>query len=173
MIDAGYGVVGIDCYWQGELLPQGVDPTKGRLVENGREAAGYTFGYNDCVFVRRVHDVLNAVVGLSQDPLVKVDLIALDGLSPVGAAARALAGAAVQRTALDTRGFRFANVADLRDVNFSPEGKYGDLPALIALDRNPLWLGGETDFDSGSTAPISGQRGAQCTARPAIIRSIG
>ena len=83
MLDAGFGIVGIDCFWQGQLLPKGADSTKGRLVENGREAAGYTFGYNDCTFVRRVHDVLNAVAGFAQDPLVKVDLLALDGVAPV------------------------------------------------------------------------------------------
>ncbi len=148
-LDAGYGVVGVDCYWQGELLPPGADAAKGRLVENGREAAGYTFGYNNAIFVCRVHDVLNAIAGLAHQPSTKVDLLALDALAPVGAAARALAGTAVQRAAIDTNGFRFAKVTDLRDVNFLPGGaKYGDVPALIALGSpNPLWLGSEMNFD--------------------------
>ncbi len=142
---AGFGVIGLDLFWQGGSLPRGADRNLARLVENKREAAGYTFGYNDPTFVRRVHDVLNVVSELSTNPDVKIDLLAVDGLGQIAVAVRALAGSAVSRAAIDTQGFRFATITDLRDVNFLPGGaKYGDLPAMLAIAaRSPLWLRGE------------------------------
>lgn len=146
LVAKGYRVVGIDCYWQGDLLPADQDPTKARLVENGREAAGYTFGYNHCAFVRQVHDGLNAVSYLSaQDS--SVDIYAADSMSTVAVAVRALVGSHLRKAAIDTRGFRFAHVKHLRDLRFLPGSvKYGDLPALIALGApHDLWLAGEND----------------------------
>ena len=61
------------------------------------------------------------------------------------AAARAQAGSAVDRAALDTRGFRFAKINALDDPNYLPGVlKYGDLPALVSLSApHPVWLAGE------------------------------
>jgi hypothetical protein len=147
---AGLTVVAIDCYWQGDLLPSGADPARCRLVENGRGAAGYTFGYNDCAFVRQVHDVLNVVAGLDPHDQETIHLLATDGMGPVGAAARAMAGKRIDRAAIDTQGFRFAQVEDLRDVRFLPGGaKFGDLPGLIAMGSpNPVWIAGEPPQDN-------------------------
>lgn len=48
---------------------------------------------------------------------------------------------------IDTRGFRFGSIRDIRDVNFLPGGaKYGDLPGIIALGApRKLLLAGEGD----------------------------
>lgn len=48
---------------------------------------------------------------------------------------------------IDTRGFRFGKIPDIRDVNFLPGGaKYGDLPGIIALGTpGKLLLAGEGD----------------------------
>ena len=64
---------------------------------------------------------------------------------PIVAAARALAGEAIDRAAVDTNGFRFGKVLDYRDPMFLPGGaKYLDVPGMIALNApHPLWLAGE------------------------------
>lgn len=48
---------------------------------------------------------------------------------------------------IDTRGFRFGKILDIRDVNFLHGGaKYGDLPGIIALGTpGKLLLAGEGD----------------------------
>jgi len=111
--------------------------------------AGYTFGYNPPVFSARVHDVLKAVAFARQlaKPEPRVWLFGLDGAGHWVAAARAQAGDVVERAAIDTAGFRFADVAACDDPDFLPGGaKYLDLPGIIALSApHPVWLLGETE----------------------------
>ena len=72
-------------------------------------------------------------------------------ITPVGtittpvAAAASQAGSAIHGIAVDTGGFRFANLTSYRDPNFLPGAvKYGDLPGLLSLCApRPLWLAGE------------------------------
>ena len=134
------------CYAHGEPIKQT------RVVENPREFAGYTHGYNHALFAQRTHDVLtlvsflrNTKVGSHQSP--KTVCLAAFGpqTGPIAVAARALAGEAVDRAAVDTHGFRFGKVLDYRDPMFLPGGsKYLDLPGLISLSApHPLWLKGE------------------------------
>ncbi len=74
-----------------------------------------------------------------------VGLLALRGTAPWAAAALAQAPGAVDRAAIDTAGFRFANIRSLWDVNLLPGVvKYGDLPGLLSLAApSRLWLAGE------------------------------
>ena len=76
-------------------------------------------------------------------------------MGPIVAAARAQLGTALNRAVIDTGGFRFGNVTDLRDVNFVPGGaKYGDLPGMLALGApGAVFLAGE-----GSEGPEILQR---------------
>ncbi|MFO0901484.1 MAG: acetylxylan esterase [Pirellulales bacterium] len=136
MLANGASVVGVDLLYQGEFLADGKPLEKTPRVKNTREFAGYTFGFNSTVFARRVHDVLNvlAFVHGHKDKPQRVDLVGLEGAGPIAAAARAVAADSVQTLAVDTQGFRFAQVDDLHDPNFQPGGaKYGDVPALLAL----------------------------------------
>jgi dienelactone hydrolase len=152
LLDAGVAVTGVDLLYQGEFLSDGQPLTKTRRVKNPRESAAYTFGYNPTVFAQRVQDILS-VVKLSRTteaPPEVVCLVGLEGAGPWVAAARALAGAAVDRAVIDTQGFRFGQITDLHDPNFLPGGaKYFDLPGMIALNApGRLFLAGE-----GSAAP--------------------
>jgi dienelactone hydrolase len=160
LLDAGVEVVGIDLLFQGEFLADGKPITQTRRVENKRESAAYTFGYNHTLFAQRVHDILSAVkyikhrqdetpaaAGASSSPR-KRGCLALVGLKGAGhwvAAAKAQAGGAIDLAAIDTAGFRFGKILDIRDVDFLPGGaKYGDLPGIIALHApQKLWLAGE------------------------------
>jgi hypothetical protein len=146
LVKAGAAVLGVD------LLLQGGEHVKQTaVVKNPREFAGYTHGYNHALFAQRTHDVLsiisflrNAKVGSQPNPKT----IAIAGwgqTGPIVAAARALAGEAVDRAAVDTNGFRFGKVLDYRSPMFLPGGaKYLDLPGIIALNApHALWIAGE------------------------------
>ena len=152
LLDAGTAVISADLLYQGEFLADGQPLTEARVVENPREFAGYTFGYNHPLFAQRVHDILTLVSFLRDSEFQPgpVDLLGIEGAGPWVAAAWALAGDAVDSAAVDTGGFRFVDLTSYRDVNFLPGAvKYGDVPGLVALAApQPLWLAGE-----GGTVP--------------------
>jgi len=116
-------------------------------VENPREFAGFTYGYNAPLFSKRVHDILTLVSFVTHDEHApsEVALVGVDGAGPLVAAARAQAGAMVTQAFVDTRGFRFAGLTSFRDPNFLPGAvKYGDLPGMLSLSApHTLWVAGE------------------------------
>ncbi|MDP1590935.1 MAG: hypothetical protein Q8M07_24480, partial [Prosthecobacter sp.] len=147
LVAGGAAVLGVD------LLFQGGEPIKQtRVVANPREFAGYTHGYNHALFAQRTHDVLSLVTFLrntkvGSHPSPKSVCLAAFGpqTGPIAVAARALAGEAVDRAAVDTHGFRFGQVLDYRDPMFLPGGaKYLDLPGMLSLQGpQPRWVRGE------------------------------
>jgi hypothetical protein len=171
LVDAGTSVVSADLFLQGEFL-SGVDAVdQQRVVKNPREFAGFTFGYNNPLFVQRVHDVLTLIAfvkGHDHEPK-EVNLIGTGGAGPIVAAARAIAGKAVNKAAVDTAGFRFENLGSFRDVNFVPGAvKYGDLPGLLSLSAPyPLWIGGEI------SVPAIVKQTYQSAGQPEQLQSAG
>ncbi len=149
LVSAGATVIGVDLLYQGEFLADGQPLTRTPRVKNPREAGAFTFGYNDALFVQRVHDVLSVVKYVkSQERLSRrLTVVGLAGAGPWVAAARAQSGGAIDQAVIDTGGFRFGRVLDLQDPNFLPGGaKYGDVPALLALGApGRLWVAGETE----------------------------
>lgn len=147
LLNRGVTVIGADLLFQGEFLVVGQPVTLSRKVKNPREAAAYTFGYNRPLFAQRVHDLLSVIQAARTQMagLKRLDLVGYNGAGAWVAAAKAQAGEAATCVAVDTGGFRFANVADIYDMNFLPGGaKYGDLPGLLALGApSKLWLAGE------------------------------
>jgi len=146
LLEAGASVVGVDLLYQGEFLASGKPLSRQRWLEGEEAFAGWTYCYNLPVAARRAHDIL-AVIQMCQreSPSTALDLV---GLGPAGvwaALALAQSGAAVDRAAIDTQGFRFASLSDVYDINFLPGAvKYGDLPGLLALAApTRLWLAGE------------------------------
>jgi hypothetical protein len=171
LVDAGTSVVSADLFLQGEFL-SGVDAVdQQRVVKNPREFAGFTFGYNNPLFVQRVHDVLTLIAFVSGDDHEpkEVNLIGTGGAGPIVAAARAIAGKAVNKAAVDTAGFRFENLGSFRDVNFVPGAvKYGDLPGLLSLSAPyPLWIGGEI------SVPAIVKQTYQSAGQPEQLQSAG
>jgi dienelactone hydrolase len=150
LLASGHTVVSVDLLFQGDFLKDGQPVRQTRKVENTREFAGYTQGYNSTLFARRAHDVMTVVTfvdnytnhGRRNEVL---NVVALDGTGPIAAAARASAGTAINRLAIDTAGFRFAKLLDYRSPGFIPGGaKYGDVPGLIALNApHATWVTGE------------------------------
>ncbi len=151
LVNAGATVVSADLLFQGEFLKDGQPVKQTRLVENKREFAGYTAGYNHSLFAQRTHDVLSLVKYLrtaqegSHPKPSSVEVVGFGSTGPIVAAARALAGEAISRAAIDTNGFRFGKLLDYRDPQFLPGGaKYLDVPGLLALGApHSLWLAGE------------------------------
>lgn len=136
LVDGGAAVAGVDLLYQGEFLVDGKPLASARRVKGDREFAGFTYGYNRTLFAQRVRDVLT-VVSFAKHHDEKPNRIMLMGEKGAGhwvAAAAAQAGSAVQKTAVDTGGFRFASLKSFDDTDFLPGAvKYGDLPALLAL----------------------------------------
>jgi len=147
LLSRGVTVIGADLLFQGEFLTDDQPVTRARKVSNPREAAAYTFGYNYTLFAQRVHDLLSVIQYARNHirGLERLDLVGQSGASPWAAAAKAQAGSAIQRLAVDTGGFRFAQVTDIQDISFLPGGaKYGDLPGMLALGApGKLRLAGE------------------------------
>jgi len=136
LVDAGATVLAIDALFQGEFLADNNPLTESRKVKNPRQAAAYTFGYNAPLFAQRVHDALSAIRYVIREPSVKapVNLVAFGTAGPIAAAARALAGNAIDCAVIDASGFQFADVTSISDPNFLPgAGKYGDVAGLVAL----------------------------------------
>lgn len=148
LVDEGYSVVAADLFGQGEFTSDGTALTANPLVKNPRPFAGYTLGYNDTVFARRVHDVLKVVKwvhAVDKNPTA-VHAIAIEGAGPVLAVAGIVTQEKLSRVAVDTQGFRFADLADWKHASFLPGAiKYGDIPTALALaSSQSLWIGGET-----------------------------
>jgi dienelactone hydrolase len=146
LVRRGSRVIGADLLEQGEFRPDGQPLRQTRRVNNPRESAAYTFGYNYTLFARRVQDVLT-LIRLAQTHGETVTLFGTAGGGRWAGAALAVAEGAVDAAVIDTEGFRFAHVDDLRDPDFLPGGaKYGDLPGMIAtgLPRR-LTLRGEAE----------------------------
>ena len=83
----------------------------------------------------------------SQPAVKKVSLAGFGKMGAVAAAARAVAGNAISKAAIDTGAFRFGQLLDYRDPMFLPGGsKYLDVPGLLCVaSAQPLWVAGETD----------------------------
>ena len=159
LLAAGTAVVGVDLYGQGEFCADGKPMGKNRMrMKQGKSGekfldfAGYTYGYNHSLFAQRVHDVLTTVAFLrSCEGAERVDVIGLNGAGHWVAAARAQAGAAIDRAVVDTARFRFGSLKHFDDGDFLPGGaKYFDLPGILALSAPlPLWLA-----DGDNTPPV-------------------
>lgn len=136
LVKAGFAVASVDLYLTGEFTDDGKPVSQMPIVNNPREFAGYTLGYNHPLFAQRVHDILTLISATKYHEQMpeQVHVVGTNGAGIFAAAACALAGSAVTSVAVDTQGFRFATITDIRDVNLLPGAvKYGDVPAMLAL----------------------------------------
>jgi hypothetical protein len=114
-------------------------------VKNPRESAAYTHGYNLSTVAVNAQHLLQEIAKVRATG-ARVALVALNPHdAAVTAAAAAVVGPWVDALIIETSGFRFQNVRDIRDPMFFPSGaKYGDLPGLLALGApRKLFLIGE------------------------------
>jgi len=170
LVNAGYAVVGMDLTGQGEFTTNRVTLSENRLVANPRTYAGYSYTYNNTLFVQRVHDLLTMTAWVNGDEHGPDALhaVGVNGGAPLLAAARVIAGDQLDNVAVVTEGFRFQTVNRWQDSQFVPGGvKYGDLPGLLSLSApHPLWVGNESEmplvlgaYKSSDAVSFDGQSG--------------
>ena len=166
LVAEGYGVVSADLFAQGEFRRSGDLPVnKNRVVANPREFAGYTYTYNHSLFAQRTHDVLSVIEWLRTDErgLKQTILVGVNGMGPIAAAAGAVSGNAVDGLAIDSAAFRFTQINDYRDANFiTGIVKYGDVPALLALNapKKMLVMGDDREKAAVANAAYGASGGA-------------
>ncbi len=142
LLREGVSVCGIDLFLQGEFRKDGKTLTETRRVKNPREAACYTLGYNRPLFAQRVRDILSAIKMIQNDKhgARKIDLVGLKGAGHWAAAANFAAGRALDRVAIESAGFKFIKVNDIRHPDLMPGAtKYGDIDALLSLAARKSW----------------------------------
>ena len=136
LVASGFAVGAVDLYLTGDFTDDGRPIAEHPRVNNKREFAGYTLGYNHPLFSQRVHDLLTLIsstVFHERQP-EQVHLIGLNGAAPHAICAAAMARDKLASLAVDTQGFRFAGITQIRDVNLLPGAvKYGDLPSMLTL----------------------------------------
>jgi hypothetical protein len=127
-LEKGAGIMAADVFQTGELVGDKPFPVNTQF-------AGFTYGYNRPVFAQRAHDILTAIRFADMHPARKtVRVVGWEQAGPWVAAARALAGDTVQRTAVDMNQFRFENVKTVDDEMMLPGAvKFGGVPAFLAL----------------------------------------
>jgi hypothetical protein len=167
LLDRDYVVIGADLLGQGEFTVDGRPITRVVIEDKNYDAndrwckyLGFTYGFNPPLFSQRVRDILT-LVAFARGKMVgaeQVDVVGLRGSGHWVAAARAIAGKAIDRAVINTAGFRFANLACTDDPDFLPGAvKYDDLPGILALSApNPSWIVGESG--SSMSLPLAAYR---------------
>jgi Acetyl xylan esterase (AXE1) len=136
---AGRRVITADLFGQGESADG--EPDAQRMWyqpgsdEGWQRFSGYTFGYNHCLFVKRVHDILTLVKFAQGESAGEIELVGFGEVAgPLVLAARSQAGDAIEETRVKLNGFRFENVTRHNHPMFVPGAvKYLDVDGLIAL----------------------------------------
>ena len=150
LLEAGSGGGRRRFAYQGEFLADGKPLEQARRVDNPREFAGYTLGYNP----RCSPSACTTCFRLFRICRTYGDDIAASRLARLrcrrGPGRRPLAhrpATAIGRAAIDTGGFRFAKLRSTRDVNFLPGAvKYGDLPGHARAGRTGRVVAGRRRF---------------------------
>ncbi len=147
LLEAGISVIGVDLLYQGEFLADEQPMERQRWLPNEEGYAGWTYCYNLLVFSHRVHDALAVIEWLKHKRSAsrEIDIVGLNGVGHIAVAAVALVKGSIARTAVNTEGFRFADLKDVYDIDFMPgAAKYDDLPGLLTLTAPiRIWLAGE------------------------------
>jgi len=137
LVASGISVAAVDLIYQGEFLPDGQQLEQTPKVENKREAAAYTLGYNYSVAAQRIQDILTMATFMrAHDRQPKsIGLVALDpAMAAIGSVAIAVQFDAFDFAVLKTDGFRLGHVDSIRSPDLLPgAAKYGDVPGFLAM----------------------------------------
>jgi len=143
LLKSGTAVASADLFGQGEFNADGKLPSHQQMwfQPNGdsgwKRFAGYTFGYNHPLFVRRAHDVLTmlAFVQRHERQPKTIDLVGIgESIGSVVTAACTQSGDAVDRTFVDIGNFTFEKLTRTDDPMFVPGAvRYLGTEGLISL----------------------------------------
>lgn len=140
LLAGGFNVITADLFGQGESRAQTLPADAQRMwqqrdgTQGWHRFAGYTYGYNHCLFVQRVHDVLSLIEYAKSRGSGSLHLVGLGSVAgPVVAAACSQSGAAIASAVVEMKNFRFQNVDRHDDPMFVPGAvKYLDVDGLLA-----------------------------------------
>jgi hypothetical protein len=181
LLESKFSVLAADLLYQGEFTEDGKPVADQRLQgytggvgkgEAWTQASEYTYGYNLPLFSERVNDVLTLIrfVQTDQHEAKKIHLIGLGKTAgPIAVAARAQAGEAIDKAAINADGFRFESLDRVTDPMFLPGAvKYGDVPALLALGApGHLWVvGNDAELKTVKDAYAAAGQGDRLTVAP-------
>lgn len=146
-LGSGWDVAGVDVHRPGARWNRRVVEPKAKAEDPWQRDPILTYGYNEPLFVQRVHDVMTVAAWLRDASPVKAKRLRLLGGRGGGhwaAVASAALGDRIERAAIDLGGFRFAAVVSPWAADFLPGAeKYGDVGgALMLAAPRPLWIAG-------------------------------
>lgn len=135
LLDAKLAVISADLFLTGEYKPA---RPAGNAEYEKQQYAGFLYGYNRSLLANRVHDLLTVISYARHWKQTKsLDLVAFERCGPSALLARALAGGAIRRAAVDLDGFDFHQVIDPLDPMMLPGAlKYGGLVGFLPLSHN-------------------------------------
>lgn len=134
LLDAGFAVVAADLFGTGE------QPAKAWKVDPA--FAGYTLGYNRTLLANRVHDLLTVIAfGQTMLKAKTLHLVGWGAAGPWAALARAMAGEAVAKAAVDLNQFTFDKITSTADPMLLPSAvKFGGMSSIIRSSAPSGWL---------------------------------
>lgn len=146
-VAAGIGEVGSDTVLVPHLFGQNDNSagntatsysgTKEVPADSWQRSPVYFYGYNESVFVKRVHDVVTTVAMVQDHPKWNVKEIVIEaegGLAAVALAARVILGSQIDSLKVSPGAFNFRALTDLSDDYMVPGAlKYGGLEGLQML----------------------------------------
>ena len=155
LVERGVSVVGIDLFNQGEFLKDGQPPKLTRRVENPREAAAYTFGYNHSLFAHRVHDLMSLIVLVAnheQKPK-SISLIGMDKTGALSAAASLMAAELVDKVFVSQNSLAVLDSVGIHDPYFLPGGlKYGGVSGMLRGSKANVVVFGSSANEQSKSA---------------------
>jgi hypothetical protein len=181
LLESKFSVLAADLLYQGEFTKDGKPVADQRVQgytgavgkgERWTQSTAYTFGYNLPLFSQRVNDVLTLIrfVQTDQHEAKQIHLVGLGkSAGPIAAAARAQAGDAIAKAAINADGFRFELLEKVTDPMFLPGAvRYGDIPALLALNApGRLWVvGDDAELKAAKDAYAAAGKADQLTVAP-------
>ncbi|MEM7145997.1 MAG: hypothetical protein AAF591_12745, partial [Verrucomicrobiota bacterium] len=157
LIDDGYTVLCADLFGGGGKEEEGEKAEEIREGQEWRAHSIYFYGYNDPLFVRRVHDLMAvAVFARENEPYPAKELVVagVEGGGKWVAALGAMEGVMgeyADRMVMEVDGFRFRDLEDVWDADFVPGAvKYGDVEGLVTMlggDEKEVWVSGVEGVD--------------------------
>lgn len=140
-VDRGYTVIAADLFQQGEFLEPDTRPLKSQRMwyqgdgsQGWHRFSGYTFGYNHCLLVHRVHDVLT-LIRHAQSQSATVHVVGIGEHAGIWAiAAAGQSDDVLTHTLVHVGEFRFSDTPSHDDPMFVPGAvKYLDVDGLVSL----------------------------------------
>lgn len=155
LISAGHAVVEVQSLQ---------DKSKNGLVNNGRKAAGYTFGYNPPLIVARARQWIAILELQRQNDEPKPILIGSGNQTGLAMIVASQTGKHLKGAAFGNwNAFSFGDSAELESENFFPGGMayFGMQAYRVALDELPVLAGGQQPDLSPPVAQLLRLRGAK------------